>query len=99
MLINAFSVNIKGNKDVKLCNKLNKLIYRMLSHSNTEKDVNRVPMILTQSEIDPKLSKRVVVNMKKRLGVNLFSLICYTDLKIKKYFALIYCILRILIGL
>jgi len=69
MLINAFSVNIKGNQDVELCNKLNKLIYRMLSHSDTTKNVKRVPLFLTESEVDPKVSSRVVKHMKRRLGV------------------------------
>jgi len=90
MIINAFSVNIKGNQNVEFCNKLNKLVYRMLSHSNTNNNVKRVPLFLTESEVDPKVSSRAVKHMKGRLGVRRLGYFLYLNVGIYLSIVLIY---------
>ena len=47
-LINTFVVNLRGNKDINVCNQLQDLIFDELG-GNVGEPMKRVPMFLTTS--------------------------------------------------
>lgn len=69
-MIPCFSVNLKGNKSVDLCNKINNAIFQDLSHSSSEHTAHRIPMIVTSSSLIPHKHSSAASQFKKRLGVS-----------------------------
>lgn len=69
-MIPCFSVNLKGNKSVDLCNKINNAIFQDLSHSSSEHTAHRIPMIVTSSSLIPHKHSSAASHFKKRLGVS-----------------------------
>jgi hypothetical protein len=71
--INAFAVNFringKVNEDVLEANDLNKRIFERLSVSDTEKDVNTVPLYLTSTQLGQKPYGNCLTTFKNRLGL------------------------------
>ena len=69
-MIPCFAVNLKGNKSVDLCNKINNAIFQDLSHSSSEHTAHRIPMIVTSSSLIPHKHSSAASHFKKRLGVS-----------------------------
>lgn len=69
-MIPCFSVNLKGNKSVDLCNKINNAIFQDLSHSSSEHTAHRIPMIVTSSSLIPHKHSFAASHFKRRLGVS-----------------------------
>jgi len=72
-VINAIAVNKKGNTDLDLCNRITFEVFRRLSHTNVHQNVQRIPMILTQSQLPTMKFGKAVKQFKERLGVNIWS--------------------------
>ena len=70
-MIPCFSVNLKGNQSVELCNAINTAIFKSLSHTSGEHTAQRIPMIVTSSSLVPHEDSAGAKNFKKRLGVSL----------------------------
>ncbi|KAL4238903.1 hypothetical protein ACF0H5_003610 [Mactra antiquata] len=69
-LINPFAVNLKGNRDLDLCNKITYEVFRRLSHTRTkEEEIYRIPLILTSSKLHPTKFGVAVEQFKERLGL------------------------------
>ena len=88
-LIPCFSVNIRDNEDVNVCNAVNSAIFNDLNHDSTKESLQRTPLIVTSSMMSDNQSSSRLKHFKKRLGVSkgmpfLFLLvfvvfvICYT---------------------
>ena len=69
-MIPCFSVNLKGNKSVDLCNAINMALFQDLCHTSSEQTAHRTPMIVTASSLVPHKHSSAVSNFKKRLGVS-----------------------------
>ena len=69
-MIPCFSVNVKGNKSVEICNAINSAIFEDLSHSSSEKTAHRIPMLVTASSMLPHKNSAALKKLKKRLGVS-----------------------------
>lgn len=71
--INAFAVNLKGNTDMELCNRINYEVFKVLSHSSNTKNIHKIPLMLAHSKT-PLTKGMDVIQFKDRLGVitNLF---------------------------
>ena len=54
-MIPCFSVNLKGNKSVDLCNAINMALFQDLCHASSEQTAHRIPMIVTASSLVPPL--------------------------------------------
>ena len=76
-LMPCFSVNIKGNKSVELCNAVNTALFQSLRHTSDEHTAHRIPLIVTSSCKIPYKQSVAVSDFKKRLGVNLIVFLCY----------------------
>ena len=76
-LMPCFSVNIKGNKSVELCNAVNTALFQSLRHTSDEHTAHRIPLIVTASCKIPYKQGVAVSDFKKRLGVNLIVFLCY----------------------
>ncbi|KAL4238900.1 hypothetical protein ACF0H5_003607 [Mactra antiquata] len=69
-LVNAFAVNLKGNTNLDLCNKITFEVFRRLSHTRTKEDeVYRIPLILRSSKLHPMKFGVAVKQFKERLGL------------------------------
>jgi len=68
-MIPCFSVNLKGNQSVELCNAINTAIFKSLSHTSGEHTAQRIPMIVTSSSLVPHEDSAGAKNFKKRLGL------------------------------
>lgn len=72
LLINAFAVNIKGNTDIEVTNRLNNTLFDKLSHTSvSKKAVKRIPLILTKSELEDTGKDKAATQFKRRLGVSI----------------------------
>ena len=69
-MIPCFSVNLKGNKSVDLCNAINMALFQDLCHASSEQTAHRIPMIVTASSLVPHKHSATVKHFKKRLGVS-----------------------------
>ena len=69
-LIPCFSVNIRGNTDVNVCNAIVKAIFNDLAHVDTEESEQRIPMIVTSSTMQDHRHSSTLEYFKKRLGVS-----------------------------
>lgn len=69
-MIPCFSVNLKGNQSVELCNEINTAIFKSLSHTSGEHTAHRIPLIVTSSSLVHRDHSVVTKNFKKRLGVS-----------------------------
>lgn len=69
-LVPCFTVNLKGNKSVDVCNSLNMAIFQDLSHSSGETTAHRIPMIVTSSSMLHLKHSSALKNFKKRLGLD-----------------------------
>ena len=72
-MIPCFSVNLKGNSDVKLCNDINLALFQLLSHSSSEDTARRIPMLVTSSSLLHHKHSSAVKHFKQRLGVYLLN--------------------------
>ena len=68
-LIPCFAVNIRGNKDVQIANKVNQAVFNDLSHISAEETSQRIPLIVTLSTMEA--HKHPLEAFKKRLGVRM----------------------------
>ena len=68
-LVPCFSINIKGNKDVELFNKINDALFKDLVHSSDQMTAHRTPMIVTSSTMQHHKHSKALKNFKERLGV------------------------------
>ena len=68
-LIPCFSVNIRGNTDVNVCNAIIKAIFNDLCHATTEESEQRIPMIVTSSTMNDHKHCDSMEHFKERLGV------------------------------
>ena len=69
-MVNPFIINIKGNTDVSVANKLMMSVFRKLSYTNALTSSNRkVPLILTQSEKNKDIGVDVLRKLKKMVGL------------------------------
>ncbi|XP_033726851.1 uncharacterized protein LOC117316408 isoform X2 [Pecten maximus] len=69
-LINAFAVNIRGNTDINVTNRLNSTLFDKLSHTSVNKKaVKRIPLILTKSEMQHSGKDKAASQFKRRLGL------------------------------
>lgn len=68
-LVPCFTVNLKNNKSVEVCNKINLAIFQELSHSSGEQTAHRIPMVVTASSMLHHKHSSALKNFKKRLGV------------------------------
>ena len=73
-LMPCFSVNIKGNKSVELCNAVNTALFQSLRHTSDE---HTAQLIVTASCKIPYKQSVAVSDFMKRLGVNLIVFLCY----------------------
>ena len=78
-MIPCFSVNLKGNKNVELCNAINSAIFNDLCHSSSEQTAHRIPLLVTSSSMVPHKHSNAVPNLKKRLGVSIILSWSYQD--------------------
>lgn len=69
-LVPCFSVNLKDNKSVDVCNQINMAIFQDLSHSTGEMTAHRIPMIVTASSMLHHKHSTALKRYKKRLGVS-----------------------------
>ena len=68
-LIPCFSVNLKGNESVEVCNAINTSIFESLSHTSGEHTALRIPMLVTSSSLVSHVHSVAATNFKRRLGV------------------------------
>ena len=88
-LVPCFTVNLKGNKSIDVCNSINMAIFQDLSHSDGEKTVRRIPMLVTSSSMLHHKHSTALKSFKKRLGVRKHLLItarspCYSEKLLKE---------------
>ena len=69
-LIPCFSVNIRDNEDVNLCNAVNTAIFNDLCHDSTEESEQRMPLIVTSSTMSDHQYSSKLEHFKKRLGAS-----------------------------
>ena len=70
-MVNAFSINIKGNTDVNVANRLTMAVFKRLSYTNAMKNSNRkVPVILTQSEKNKDIGVDALRKLKGNHGLD-----------------------------
>ncbi|KAK2567754.1 L-tyrosine decarboxylase [Acropora cervicornis] len=69
-MIPCFSVNLKGNNKVELCNAINSALFNDLCHSSSEQTAHRIPLLVTSSSMVPHKHSNAVLNLKKRLGLD-----------------------------
>lgn len=69
-LVPCFTVNLKDNKNVDVCNAINMAIFQKLSHSSGERTAHRVPMVVTASSMLHHKHSSALKSFKKRLGVS-----------------------------
>ncbi|KAJ7356264.1 hypothetical protein OS493_026021 [Desmophyllum pertusum] len=69
-LVPCFTVNLKGNKSIDVCNSINMAIFQDLSHSDGEKTVRRIPMLVTSSSMLHHKHSTALKSFKKRLGLD-----------------------------
>ena len=68
-LIPCFSVNIRGNTDVSLCNDIITAIFKDLCHISAEESEQRMPLIVTSSTMQDHKHSSALEHFKERLGV------------------------------
>ena len=68
-LIPCFSVNLKGNQSVEVCNAINTAIFERLTHTSGEHTAFRIPMLVTSSSMMSHVHSVAATNFKTRLGV------------------------------
>ena len=68
-LIPCFSVNIRENEDVNVCNAIISAIFNDLCHASTEESEQRMPMIVTSSTMQDHQYSSTLEHFKERLGV------------------------------
>ena len=78
-MIPCFSVNLKGNNKVELCNAINSALFNDLCHSSSEQTAHRIPLLVTSSSMVPHKHSNAVLNLKKRLGVSMILACSYQD--------------------
>ena len=78
-MIPCFSVNLKGNNKVELCNAINSALFNDLCHSSSEQTAHRIPLLVTSSSMVPHKHSNAVPNLKKRLGVSMILACSYQD--------------------
>ncbi|KAL9973863.1 hypothetical protein ACROYT_G020369 [Oculina patagonica] len=69
-LVPCFTVNLKGNKSVDVCNQINMAIFQDLSHSTGDTTAHRIPMIVTASSMLHHKHSSALKSFKKRLGLD-----------------------------
>ena len=69
-LVPCFTVNLKDNKSVDVCNAINMAIFQKLSHSSGERTAHRVPMVVTASIMLHHKHSSALKSFKKILGVS-----------------------------
>ena len=67
-LVPCFTVNLKDNKSVDVCNAINMAIFQKLSHSSGERTAHRVPMVVTASSMLHHKHGSALKSFKKRDG-------------------------------
>ena len=72
-LMPCFSVNLKDNKSVELCNAINTALFQSLRHTSDKHSAHRIPMIVTASSMIPYKHSNAVADFKERLGVSLYN--------------------------
>ncbi|XP_068716270.1 uncharacterized protein [Montipora foliosa] len=68
-LMPCFSVNLKDNKSVELCNAINTALFQSLRHTSDEHSAHHIPMIVTASSMIPYKHSAAVADFKERLGL------------------------------
>lgn len=68
-LIPCFSVNIRGNTNVKVTNDIVNTMFNDLCHSSADESEQRIPMIVTSSTMADHRCSVTLEHFKKRLGV------------------------------
>lgn len=74
-LVPCFTVNLKDNKSVDVCNQINMAIFQDLSHSTGDTTAHRIPMIVTASSMLHHKHSSALKSFKKRLGVRTLLII------------------------
>lgn len=69
-LIPCFSVNIRGNTDVSLCNDIITAIFKDLCHISAEESEQRMPLIVTSSTMQDHKHSSALEHFKERLGLD-----------------------------
>ena len=82
-LVPCFTVNLKGNKNVKVCNDINMAVFQDLCHSSGEMTAHRIPMVVTSSSMLKHKHSSALEQFKKRLGVR--KRLCVQD-ELHSYF-------------
>jgi len=68
-MVPCFSINIKGNKDVKLVNDIVQAVFKDLCMSDDRVSAFRFPMLVTASTYNHHDHSTALKEFKKRLGV------------------------------
>lgn len=68
-MVPCFAVNLKGNKDVTVCNAINNALKHFLLHSSDAVTARRRPMIVTASSMRYAKRSQALHKFKERLGV------------------------------
>ena len=69
-MVNSFAVNIRGNTDTLLANKLNHMVFQRLSYtSSLKKNHRRVQMYITKTERNEVMGMEALNSYKKRIGL------------------------------
>ena len=69
-LVPCFTVNLKDNRSIDVCNAINMAIFQKLSHSSGERTAHRVPMVVTASSMLHHKHSSALKSFKKRFGVS-----------------------------
>ena len=68
-LVPCFSVNLRGNTDVDVCNAINTAIFKDLCHATADVTAHRTPLIVTTSTLEHLKHNNALKKLKKNLGV------------------------------
>ena len=88
-LVPCFTVNLKDNKSVDVCNAINMAIFQKLSHSSGERTAHRVPMVVTASSMLHHKHSSALKSFKKRLGVSGATIVSLRQKKRKSSFVVL----------
>jgi len=69
IMVSCFSINVKGNKEVKLVNDIVQAVFKDLCMSNDRVSAFRFPMLVTASTCQHHDHSTALKEFKKRLGV------------------------------
>lgn len=76
-MVPCFSLNLKGNTDVNLLNKIVEVLYKDLSMSDDRVSSYRFPMIVTSSTYTHHYHSIALKQFKKRLGVRYYTYVMH----------------------